>query len=119
MIGCTEIGGLPWLRHEIHKAGFQRFRVADGTGNAFNQQIRNQAGKKRSWTQRDQVRFRNSLERFRQRLGIPRLKANGIGGMPRDITELYADACTLRLRWDGIYTLSNWFALREMRRGVR
>jgi len=47
------------------------------------------------------------------------LRAEGIGGLPRDITELYADAGSLRLRWDGVYTISNWFALRAMRRGSR
>ena len=36
--------------------------------------------------------------------------------MPHDITELYHGAVDLPLRWQGIYTLSNWIALRQMRR---
>ena len=46
----------------------------------------------------------------------PRLKAGGLAAMPRDIREIYGDSRTVGLRWDGIYTLTNWFALREMRR---
>jgi len=46
----------------------------------------------------------------------PRLKAGGLAAMPRDIREIYGDSQRLGLRWDGIYTLTNWFALREMRR---
>ncbi|MEO8976170.1 MAG: glycosyltransferase family A protein [Casimicrobiaceae bacterium] len=48
-----------------------------------------------------------------------RLKAGGIDSLPRDITELYPDAQSLPLRWDGVYTVANWFALRAMRRGGR
>ncbi len=46
----------------------------------------------------------------------PELKAKGLAGMPRDITELYPRAASLRLQPAGIYTLSNWAALRQMRR---
>ena len=46
----------------------------------------------------------------------PRLKAEGLGAMPRDIRDIYVDAHRLPLKWDGIYTLTNWFALRQMRR---
>jgi len=46
----------------------------------------------------------------------PRLNAGGLAAMPRDIREIYSGAHHLKNRWDGIYTLSNWFALREMRR---
>ena len=45
----------------------------------------------------------------------PRLKAGGLAAMPRDIREIYGDADNLRLKWDGIYTITNWFALRQMR----
>lgn len=45
-----------------------------------------------------------------------KLKAEGIAGMPTDITECYGEASSLTLRWDGVYTLPNWVALREMRR---
>jgi len=46
----------------------------------------------------------------------PVLKARGIAGLPRDITELYAGAESLRLKWDGIYTLPNLIALLQMRK---
>jgi glycosyltransferase involved in cell wall biosynthesis len=49
----------------------------------------------------------------------PRLKADGLAAMPRDIREIYSDSHRIGLRWDGIYTLTNWFALREMRRLAR
>jgi glycosyltransferase involved in cell wall biosynthesis len=62
---------------------------------------------------------RYGRRRYEFQLLGPRLKAKGIGSMPRDITELYADAGTLALRWDGLYTLPNWFALRAMRRRAR
>ena len=45
----------------------------------------------------------------------PVLKARGMAGLPRDITELYAEADALRLKWDGIYTLTNLIALLQMR----
>jgi len=46
----------------------------------------------------------------------PELKAKGLAGMPRDIRDLYPRAEDLPLRWQGIYTLTNWVALRWMRR---
>jgi len=46
----------------------------------------------------------------------PELKAKGLAGMPRDIRDLYPRAANLELRWQGIYTLSNWVALRWMRK---
>lgn len=49
----------------------------------------------------------------------PRLSAGGLSAMPKDIREIYRDADNLRLKWDGIYTINNWFALREMRRLAR
>jgi glycosyltransferase involved in cell wall biosynthesis len=49
----------------------------------------------------------------------PRLRLDGIGAMPRDIREIYPDVDRLRLTWDGIYTVTNWLALRQMRRQGR
>jgi glycosyltransferase involved in cell wall biosynthesis len=45
----------------------------------------------------------------------PRLKAGGIAAMPADIREIYVDADRLHLKWEGVYTITNWLALREMR----
>ncbi len=47
------------------------------------------------------------------------LKSRGIAGLPRDITELYAGAASLRLRWQGVYTLTNLVALGRMRKLAR
>jgi hypothetical protein len=44
------------------------------------------------------------------------LKSEGIGALPADITELYPQSSTLKLRWAGIYTITNWVALQEMRK---
>lgn len=44
------------------------------------------------------------------------LKDKGLAGLPRDITSIYAGARSLTLRWNGLYTITNWFALRDMRR---
>ena len=44
------------------------------------------------------------------------LKEKGLAGLPTVITELYSNADALPLRKAGIYTISNWFALKEMRR---
>ena len=44
------------------------------------------------------------------------LKTGGIAALPTDITQLYRGADSLRLRWQGLYTLTNLIALRRMRR---
>ena len=44
-----------------------------------------------------------------------RLKQKGMGEMPVDIRSLYGEAEHLKLRWNGLYTFSNWVALRRMR----
>jgi glycosyltransferase involved in cell wall biosynthesis len=49
----------------------------------------------------------------------PHLRAGGLAAMPQDIRELYIEADRLKLSWDGLYTLTNWFALRQMRRAGR
>jgi glycosyltransferase involved in cell wall biosynthesis len=43
------------------------------------------------------------------------LKSKGVSGLPEDITELYKRAEALSLRWDGVHTLANAVALRQMR----
>jgi len=44
------------------------------------------------------------------------LKSQGITAMPDDITRLYRYSDDLELRREGVYTLTNWIALRQMRR---
>jgi len=58
---------------------------------------------------------RYGRRRYEFKLLGPRIERAGLSAMPRDITELYADAARLRLMWDGVYTISNWVALRAMR----
>lgn len=45
----------------------------------------------------------------------PRLKRDGLPGLPADITEIYGGAASLKPRVQGLFTLSNWVALRQMR----
>jgi glycosyltransferase involved in cell wall biosynthesis len=59
---------------------------------------------------------RYGRRRFEFQLLGRSLKARGLAGLPREITELYKDSDTLSLRWNGVWTLPDWFALRAMRR---
>ncbi len=43
------------------------------------------------------------------------LKQKGLAGLPVDITHTYGQAEQLGLRRNGLYTVSNWVALRQMR----
>jgi hypothetical protein len=62
---------------------------------------------------------RYGRRRFEFQLLGQSLKAHGLAGLPRDITELYERSDKLSLRWNGVWTLPDWFALRAMRRGGR
>jgi len=44
------------------------------------------------------------------------LKSRGLASLPTDITEIYPHAESLRLEWEGAYTLTNLIALRQMRK---
>lgn len=46
----------------------------------------------------------------------PLLESKGLGAMPVDITHLYPQSTGLPLRWQGVYTLTNWVALQGMRK---
>lgn len=46
----------------------------------------------------------------------PRLKKHGLAAMPADIRELYAHAGELEMSWNGMYSLTNWVALKQMRK---
>jgi glycosyltransferase involved in cell wall biosynthesis len=59
---------------------------------------------------------RYGRRRFEFQLLGRSLKARGLAGLPRDITELYKDADSLSVQWNGLYTLPDWFALKAMRR---
>jgi hypothetical protein len=58
---------------------------------------------------------RYGRRRYEFELLRPLLKARGISGLPADITAIYDGAARLRVEWQGLYTLPNVVALREMR----
>ncbi len=59
---------------------------------------------------------RYGRRRYEFQLLGTRLRDQGISGLPVHISEVYEDADRLELMKDGLYTVPNWFALREMRR---
>jgi glycosyltransferase involved in cell wall biosynthesis len=50
------------------------------------------------------------------RLLGPLIESQGLAAVPKDVTDIYSLADGLTLRWQGPYTISNWVALRQMRR---
>jgi glycosyltransferase involved in cell wall biosynthesis len=48
-----------------------------------------------------------------------RLRSVGLRGLPRHISELYADSAGLKVTWSGLYTITNWIALRDIKRHAR
>jgi glycosyltransferase involved in cell wall biosynthesis len=61
---------------------------------------------------------RYGRRRYEFQLLGQRLKRDGIRGLPAHIADLYEDAGRLPLTWNGLYTLPNWIALRDLRRRV-
>lgn len=61
---------------------------------------------------------RYGRRRYEFQLLRPLLKAKGVSALPADIRTLYAGAARLRVDWQGLYTLSNLVALREMRKAA-
>ena len=50
------------------------------------------------------------------RLLGPLIESKGLAAVPTDVTDIYSMAQGLTLRWQGLYTATNWVALRQMRR---
>lgn len=50
------------------------------------------------------------------RLLGPLIEKEGLAAIPLDVHDIYPRAQSLTLRWQGVYTLTNWVALRNMRR---
>ena len=50
------------------------------------------------------------------RLLGPLIESQGLSAIPADVTDIYPKADSLSLRWQGPYTLTNWVALRQMRK---
>ncbi len=70
----------------------------------------------RDWVGYWKRMVRYGRRRYEYKLLGKRLAADGLAVMPRHIRELYVHADELELSWEGIHTLANWVALREMRR---
>ena len=101
------------LRPDQTEADDQRIEPCASAGFTFESVDWREAREWRGYWRR-LVRY--GRRRFEFQLLGPRLKQRGLSALPADIREIYPDADTLRLRWDGLQTLPNWFALREMRR---
>lgn len=71
-------------------------------------------GRPADWRMYWKRAVRYGRRRYEFKLLGPRIESAGLAAMPRDITELYGESEKLQLTWDGIYTLSNWIALRAM-----
>jgi glycosyltransferase involved in cell wall biosynthesis len=59
---------------------------------------------------------RYGRRRYEFQLLGPLLKQRGLAGLPVHVRDVYSDARRLSLMWDGPYTITNWVALRSMRR---
>jgi glycosyltransferase involved in cell wall biosynthesis len=60
--------------------------------------------------------IRYGRRRYEFELLGPKLKEEGLGALPEHISEIYGDANNLKLRRQGIYTITNWIALRQLRK---
>src|SRR5688500_10969951 len=69
----------------------------------------------RNWLAYWRRAVRYGRRRYEFQLLGPLLKAQGISALPADITAIYDGAARLRVNWQGLYTLPNLAALREMR----
>jgi glycosyltransferase involved in cell wall biosynthesis len=100
------------LQPEAGKTDDSRIQPCASAGFTFTSVDRRNWGEWRGYWRR-LVRY--GRRRFEFQLLGPRLKRQGMSAMPVDISEIYGDASSLRLRWEGLQTVPNWFALREMR----
>ena len=73
----------------------------------------------RTWKKywRRLIRYGRRYYEF-QLLG-PRLKKDGVNGLPECISELYPDSKKLKLYWQGIYTITNYIALKQLQKHAK
>ena len=71
VIGGAEINGFPGLPHQVNEVGLDRGRLFDRLRDSLHQQVRNDAGEQRTWSERNEVGVRESVQSFRDRFGIP------------------------------------------------
>jgi glycosyltransferase involved in cell wall biosynthesis len=60
--------------------------------------------------------IRYGRRRYEFDLLRPRLKKMGLKGLPQHISEIYHESKSLKLRWQGIYTITNFIALMQLRK---
>jgi len=95
--------------------GFDEQRIVPCADAAFEFESMSPA-RPSDWNKYWKRTVRYGRRRYEFQLVARLIKARGIAALPRDITELYSGAESLKLRWEGIYTLTNLLALREMRK---
>jgi glycosyltransferase involved in cell wall biosynthesis len=62
---------------------------------------------------------RYGRRRYEFQLLGKRLRKMGLRGLPVHISDLYPESTALKVTWNGLYTVSNWVALRHMRKHAR
>jgi glycosyltransferase involved in cell wall biosynthesis len=72
----------------------------------------------RNWRAYWRRAVRYGRRRYEFQLLRPLLKARGISALPVDVTTLYDGAARLPIKWQGLYTVTNLVALREMRKAA-
>jgi glycosyltransferase involved in cell wall biosynthesis len=71
------------------------------------------------WRKYWRRRVRYGRRSYEFKLLGARLKSDGIESMPADIREIYGGAAKYSVRREGVQTLFNWLALREMKAQAR
>jgi glycosyltransferase involved in cell wall biosynthesis len=95
--------------------GFDEHRIVPCADAAFEFESMSPA-RPSDWKKYWKRTVRYGRRRYEFQLVARLIKAKGIAALPRDITEVYSGAESLKLRWEGLYTLTNLLALREMRK---
>jgi glycosyltransferase involved in cell wall biosynthesis len=70
----------------------------------------------RAWKPYFRRLVRYGRRRYEFELLGPRLKRGGLEAIPEHISEIYPESRNLKLRWQGIYTITNWIALMQLRK---
>jgi glycosyltransferase involved in cell wall biosynthesis len=73
----------------------------------------------RAWRTYLRRLIRYGRRRYEFEMLGPRLKREGLKGLPVHISEIYPDATKLNLRWQGIYTITNLIALIQIRQHAK
>ena len=68
------------------------------------------------WTMYWKRAVRYGRRSYEFRLLKPRVERLGLSALPSDVTVTYSGVQSLSLRWQGLYTLTNWVALKQMKK---